>query len=224
MFDAHRHFVAQEKTSDALYCTSSKKEWEVLDSLSSIAIGAAGALGNTPLSILEDLQAFLHSHPTIQIGEVGLDRRFADMASQEAFLSATLDLAFELDRSLTLHIVQADGLALTCIKAAGNRLPRLLWHGFTGSIETAREVSRKGCILSFGLSIGKTRIGKHLSALKDFPLAIETDYEGPGTLPYTQILENQYKNISSMLGIPVEQLIRKGYECRSILANNTTPR
>jgi TatD DNase family protein len=224
MFDAHRHLGENDFSSDALYCTSKREEWQSLQLLHYPAVGCAGALGDTPLPAVETLYAFLRDRPSCHVGEVGLDKRFPDIAQQVKFLSSVLDLAFELDRSVTLHIVQSEGKALDLLKSLGKRLPRLLWHGFTGSLETAKEADRLGCILSLGPLVERTRLGKNLSSLSSLPLAIETDYEGKDSEEYSRLLENQYRNIARLLDIQVEALIRKGYECKSILTDIKAPR
>jgi TatD DNase family protein len=224
MFDAHRHLNESDFSSDALYCTSKSSQWQSLQLLHYPAFGCAGALGNTSLPAVETLYAFLKEHPACHVGEVGLDRRFPEYEQQTGFLSSVLDLAFELDRSVTLHIVQSDGKALFLLKAVGKRLPRLLWHGFTGSVETAKEAARLGCILSLGPGLEKTRLGRNLVNLSDLPLAVETDYEGKDSEEYSRLLENRYRSIARLLDIQVEALIRKGYECKSILTDIKTPR
>jgi TatD DNase family protein len=224
MFDAHRHLKDNDFSSDALYCTSLCREWQSLGQLKYPAIGAAGALGDAPLPSAEALHAFLSDNPFCQVGEIGLDKRFSDSQNQEIFLESALDIAFELNRSLTLHIVQQDGKALSLLKKAGKRRPRLLWHGFTGSLETAKEASRMGCILSLGPSITRTKTGKNLASLILLPFALETDYEGDDNIAYSTLVENHYRDIARLLDIKVDVLIRKGYECKSILTDFTTPR
>ncbi|AEV28596.1 Mg-dependent DNase [Sphaerochaeta pleomorpha str. Grapes] len=224
MFDAHRHLSKTDNSSDALYCTSYSSEWQSLELLTYPAIGGVGALANRPLPSLEALHDYLLAHPLLQVGEIGLDKRFPDREKQEVFLASALDLAYELNRSVTLHIVRSDEKALTLLKRAGARRPILLWHGFTGSLETAKEASRLGCILSLGPSITKTKTGKNLSALSSLPVAVETDYQGNDSIAYSLLLENHYRTLACLLDMDRDALIRKGYECRSILTDNKTPR
>lgn len=224
MFDAHRHLGKTDNVSDALYCTSHSSEWQSLELLAYPALGAAGALANSPLPSLEALHDYLLAHPSLQVGEIGLDRRFPDLEGQEAFLSSALDLAFEHNRSVSLHIVRSDERGLNLVKKAGKRRPTLLWHGFTGSLETAKEASKLGCILSLGPSVIQTKLGRNLSALRFLPIALETDYQGNDSVAYSIFLENHYTHISCLLGMDRDALIRKGYECRSILTDSKTPR
>ena len=231
MFDAHRHLTFERKLYDALYCTSHQDEWPLVANLPSPAIGALGALANKALAsrnlpYIEDLGKALQDNPFVQVGEVGLDKRFGDLEGQKSFLLAALDLAFSLQRSVTVHVVQSDGLFLSCLKKAGNRLPPILWHGFTGSVETARTAAEKGCILSLAPGIEHTRLATRLDELAFLPFAIETDYDKKTMQegPYTQALEAQYTLIGRLMHKDSESLIRNNSAKRAILTNNAPPR
>ncbi len=226
MFDAHRHLVDEIETQDALYCSSHKDEWQKVAKLAYPAIGALGALADRTLPNLDEMASILEAHPLLQIGEIGLDKRFGDMEGQTRFLLAAIDLAFTLQRSFTAHIVQSDGLFLSCLEQAGNRLPPILWHGFTGSVETARIAVKYGCILSLGPQIAHTKVGKRLEELSVFSFAIETDYEKETNKnrPYIQALEAQYALTGRLMHKDRETLIRNNRAKRAILTNNTPPR
>lgn len=225
MFDAHRHLTGEKETHDALYCSSCQEEWPMMASLSAPAIGAVGALANRPLPPLAEMASKLENHPLLQVGEVGLDKRFENLEGQQKFLLAALDLAFALQRSVTAHVVQADGLFLSCLRQAGNRLPPILWHGFTGSIETAKTASAMGCILSLGPTIEHTRLAKRLEELSHLNFAIETDFEeNLQEKPYSQTLERQYALIGCLMHKTRETLIRNNRAKRAILTNITSPR
>jgi TatD DNase family protein len=225
MFDAHRHLAAEGgDRADALYCTSRKQEWNLLDRLSPPATGAAGALADAPLPSVEKLCSFLLSRPSCQLGEIGLDRRFGDLDRQQVFLEAAIDLAYELGRSLSIHVVRSDGRALASLRAAGNRRPPILWHGFVSSVETGREAARMGCILSLGPLFPRTNLARNVSALRTLPVAVETDFDGADESAYRQYLEDQYRTVARLLDMDLEALVRKGHECRSILTDNKISR
>ncbi len=223
MFDAHRHLTDEREIQDALYCTSYQAEWPVVINLPYPGIGALGALADRGLPPIEDLALALESHPHLQVGEVGLDKRFGDLEGQQRFLLSALDLAFSLGRSITVHVVQSDGLFLSCLEQAGSRLPTILWHGFTGSVETARIASDKGCILSLAPGIEHTRLAKRLEELSSLPFAIETDYDTQEK-PYEQTLEEQYSLIGGLMHKDRDTLIRNNRAKRAILTNNAPPR
>ncbi|MDT4762031.1 TatD family hydrolase [Sphaerochaeta sp. PS] len=222
MFDAHRHLPGDQDIPDALYCTSRRDEWERLLSLPHPAIGAIGCLATSEFPTIGEFAQFLESHPHLQVGEVGLDKRFGAMEEQKRFLLATLDLAYSLGRSVTAHVVRSDGLFLSCLGQAGKRLPTILWHGFTSSLETATEAARKGCILSLGPGVAHARLAGKLQQVSRLPFAIETDYDGSRTTtPYPQVVEGQYSLIGRLMGVDRETLIRNNDEKRTVLTNNT---
>ena len=231
MFDAHRHLTGEKEHYDALYCTSHQDEWPRVANLPSPAIGALGALQNKALAnktlpSIGELAQALQDNPLVQVGEIGLDKRFGDLESQQSFLLAALDLAFSLHRSVSVHVVQSDGLFLSCLNKAGKRVPPILWHGFTGSIETARLAAEKGCILSFGPGIEHTKVADRLKEVSSLPFAIETDYENDTKQdkPYIQALEAQYTLIGRLMHMDRETLIRNNRAKRAILTNNAPSR
>jgi len=226
MFDAHRHLTGEREIQDALYCSSHQGDWGGITDLPHPAIGALGALSDRPLPDLDAMASILETHPHLQVGEVGLDKRFGNLEDQQRFLLAALDLAFTLQRSITVHVVQAEALFLSCLQQAGNRLPPILWHGFTGSVETARTAAEKGCILSLAPGIEHTRLAKRIEELALLPFAIETDYENDAKQdkPYIQALEAQYALIGRLMHKDRETLIRNNRAKRAILTNNAPPR
>ncbi|MGB4405626.1 MAG: TatD family hydrolase [Sphaerochaeta sp.] len=222
MFDAHRHLTGEREPYDAFYCTSHHDEWEKVANLPLPAIGAIGALANRVLPTLYEMGSMLEAHPLLQIGEVGLDKRFGDLEGQKKFLLGALDLAFSMNRSVTVHVVQSDGFFLSCLDQAGKRLPPVLWHGFKASIETARAAAKHGCILSLGPQIARAKVAYRLEEFSSISFAIETDYEQEK--PYLQALEAQYELVGRLMHKDRESLIRNNHAKRAILTNNAPPR
>lgn len=225
MFDAHRHLTNDTQLYDALYATSHQQEWERVALLPSPALGAIGALANRALPSVEEMASFLERYPLVQVGEVGLDRRFSNLERQKEFLLAVLDLAFIAERSVTVHVVQADELFLSCLAQAGKRLPRILWHGFTGSVETAKSAVQKGCIISFGPTLKNTKLSRRVHELSQSNFALETDYDYEvREQEYLQTLEDQFSLAETLLGLDRDTLIRNNRAKRAILTNITPPR
>lgn len=225
MFDAHRHLTSKKEIHDALYCTSHQEQWTMVENLPSPAIGALGALGDRPLPSIAALALALEKNSLLQVGEIGLDKRFGDLEGQQKFLLEALDLAFSMQRSVTVHVVQSDGRFLSCLDQGGDRLPPILWHGFTGSVETARVAAGKGCILSLAPGIEHTRIASRLKELSSLSFAIETDYDNTmQEKPYIQTREAQYALIGRLMHKDRETLIRNNRAKRAILTNNTPSR
>lgn len=144
----------------------------------------------------------LSSEEDLHMGEVGLDRRFQDilpMEQQEQILDRELSFAIENGRSVSLHCVRATGPMLKILSRHNFRPFSILWHGFTGSAETAASLYRLGVIISIGPRFlgrtgnadSKTKIEKILSAN---PMTVlETDYTGENAKEHLEILEGLYR-------------------------------
>ncbi len=220
MFDAHRH-LGQSYRENALYATSSHVEWAELLQLNEPAIAGVGALGDTPLPSIEEFETILHAQPGFQVAEVGLDRRFEAMVDQERFLRDILSLAWSLSRSVTLHCVNEDGRMLKLLRSMRPNLPVLLWHGFTGSWETAREASKMGVILSYGQRLYRSKLAKEGEKLIGIPYALETDFQGG---EYQMLFTSHARKFSKLCNCTIDTLIRNNDETRTILAHNTPSR
>ena len=91
--------------------------------------------------------------PGIHLGEVGLDRRFTgDVSLDQQFenLITMLQYARSLHKKVTIHSVQATELTIRAIKEASLPSFSVLWHGFTGSKETARQLYDSGVLIGIG--------------------------------------------------------------------------
>ena len=101
------------------------------------------------------------------------------------------ELAFAIARGrcISLHCVRATKPMLDILSGLKYRPYSILWHGFTGSPETAAELKRLKVILSIG-----PRFAGNLDDLLDAnPFIVpETDYEGSDEAEHQVILRNQY--------------------------------
>lgn len=92
------------------------------------------------------------------LGEIGLDKRYIDILSmdeQVQILEALLKICKEQNLSASLHCVGATQLMLNSIRKAQLPKWKLLWHGFNGSSETARQLYNLGVIISIGPRFNK---------------------------------------------------------------------
>lgn len=140
----------------------------------------------------QQLFDLLDSRTDLQMGEIGLDRRFEDslpMERQTAILKEELAFAIARGRCISLHCVRATKPMLDILSGLKYRPYSILWHGFTGSPETAAELKRLKVILSIG-----PRFAGNLDDLLDAnPFIVpETDYEGSDEAEHQVILRNQY--------------------------------
>lgn len=141
----------------------------------------------------------------IQLGEVGLDRRFEsvlDMKLQQEVLKALLEEGARGGKCISLHSVRATERMLFLLSELPFRPHSILWHGYTGSLETARELCKLGVLISVG---PRCRL-----PLKDLysanpNLVLETDYTGTNAAEHADLLRNMYNRLSQELGWDIEQ-------------------
>lgn len=109
------------------------------------------------------------------IGEIGLDfLRGPASDVQYAAFRAQLRMARERGLPVVLHTVRAFEAVMRCLAECEPRA--VIFHGFIGSPEQARQALRKGYFLSFGERT--FRSPKTLAALRETPpdrLFLETD-------------------------------------------------
>ena len=140
----------------------------------------------------QQLFDLLDSRTDLQMGEIGLDRRFEDslpMERQTTILKEELAFAIARGRCISLHCVRATKPMLDILSELDYRPYSILWHGFTGSPETAAELKKLKVILS----VGPRFAGNLDDLLKANPFIVpETDFEGSDDAEHLRILENQY--------------------------------
>ena len=154
----------------------------------------------------EQLTTLLLTDSSIHMGEIGLDKRFINavpMQKQADILQSELSFAFTHGRCVSLHCVHATGLMLEILSRLSYRPFSVLWHGFTGSAETAARLQALGVIIS----IGSRFTGSISDIVKSNPFTVpETDYEGTDADEHQELLRAQYNRFSTELGIPMSEL------------------
>ena len=136
------------------------------------------------------------------ISEVGLDSRFTQrvsMQKQIETLNSILVHAKENRIPVSLHCVRATGTMINLLQKIQPEKGYCLWHGFTGSVETARQLEKLGVLVSIG-----PRFKGSVADLNYF--VIETDYEGTSASEHESILKGLYQKCSEELGMSVEKL------------------
>lgn len=133
------------------------------------------------------------------VGETGLDFvRGADRAAQFAALQTQLRLACERGLPVVLHCVRAFEPLMRCLATCQPRA--VIFHGFIGSPQQARQALAKGYYLSFGERTFSSP--KTLAALRETPLTqffAETD---ESSVPIEEI----YARLAEAKGVTVEAL------------------
>lgn len=226
MFDAHLHLplpATQPTTWGALVASSTLREWPQM-AQANLGKRNRKMLGFLPqnwsreysIDLLSNmLVSYLESDPCLAVGEIGLDKRYhcrLDLTEQIRLCTTLLGIANEYQRPVALHVVGSDGAMLELLKRERPQIP-LLWHGFSGSLESAREATHLGCTLSLGLTIwrGGNKLQVALPHLPT-PYLLETDYpyhyREPGfeDLTYHELLTRHYQLFAQAIGTEQETL------------------
>ena len=127
---------------------------------------------------LDQIRALAAQPKVCAIGEIGLDYYWdtSTKATQETMLRAQLELALELDLPVIIHDREAHGDSLRIVCDYPGL--RGVFHCFSGSVEMARELLRRGWYLGFDGPITYKNARKNIETLEICPLdriLIETD-------------------------------------------------
>ncbi|MCR5761126.1 MAG: TatD family hydrolase [Sphaerochaetaceae bacterium] len=157
----------------------------------------------------EELKRLMPKH----LGEAGLDKRFFNTVSleeQKRRLTEILVFAKENSLCVTLHCVQCTSHMLEVLSSVKPRFGTVIWHGFTGSAETAAILYKMGVIISVGPRLSPDKIKEVLSANSLF--VVETDYEGSSEIEHKQRLEDVYNKVAAALGKSVSEIEEMCFE------------
>ena len=199
LIDFHSHFPSPS----ALVCTASPSA----EAPSASLMRFEGLLPDRWSEVRqEELFSLLLSDTCIHMGEIGLDKRFAQtvpMQKQADILRSELAFAVAHERCVSLHCVHTTGLMIDILSEFSYRPFSVLWHGFTGSPETAARLHSSGVIVS----IGSRFSGNIGDTMKSNPYTVpETDYEGNNEEEYQAALRAQYARFSTALGLTAEEM------------------
>ena len=116
----------------------------------------------------------------VALGEIGLDYYY-DLSPrdvQKDVFARQLDLAYELQKPVILHIRDAHGDTIDLLRAHKNRLPQCVVHCCSASWESAKVYLGLGCMISFAGPVTLARSVHLHEVAKNMPLdrmMIETD-------------------------------------------------
>lgn len=121
-----------------------------------------------------------HEKKVVALGEIGLDYYY-DLSPrdvQKDVFARQLDLAYELDKPVILHIRDAHGDTMDILRAHKNKLPHCVVHCCSASWESAKVYLNLGCMISFAGPVTLKRSVNLHEVTKNMPLdrlMIETD-------------------------------------------------
>ncbi|MCR5826568.1 MAG: TatD family hydrolase [Oscillospiraceae bacterium] len=166
---------------------------------------------------VDALRALAREPKVVAIGEIGLDYHWAEnppKAQQHAVLRRQLALAVELDLPVIIHDrdAHADCFAIVC------EFPALrgVFHCYSGSVELARELWKRGWFVGFDGPLTYKNARKTVEVAAEAPLErilIETDapYLAPvprrGTRNDSRNLRFVAEKLAELRGMTSEQVI-----------------
>lgn len=201
LVDAHCHFdfpvfdgrrdeimsrVRAAGVSDIVIPGVRRREWERVEKTALSQAGLHYCLGIHPWfvgeHVPEDLDA-LHdllssaSSRCVALGECGIDGLKGNLAEQQPWFEAQIEIAQELGLPLVVHSVKTHDEVAATLKRKRFSGPVLI-HGFSGSEEQGRKLVRLGCFIGIGGVITHERARKTRATVAALPLeslVVETD-------------------------------------------------
>ncbi len=166
-----------------------------------------------PAALLE-----MASHPkVVAIGEIGLDYHYDDVGReiQKKWFCYQLELAERLDLPVVIHCREAIADTLEILRAHPRN--RGIFHCYSGSVESLREVLKLGYSISMGgvVTFKNARVTKEVAAaVPPDRLMLETDAPYLAPVPYrgkrnsALYLPEVAKEIAAIRGITPEEVER----------------
>ena len=167
---------------------------------------------------LVEMYRNLASHPKVMaIGEIGLDYYYEDVprAQQQEAFRMQMELARELDMSVIIHQRDAYEDTLKIV----DEFPEVkgVFHCFSGSLEYAKEVVKRGWCVGFTGVITFKNARKAVEVAQWVPLdrlLIETDCPYMAPEPFrgrrcdSTMVPRMAEKIAELRGLPVEQIAK----------------
>jgi TatD DNase family protein len=165
--------------------------------------------------------------PPSGIGEIGLDRAKETEIGfeiQREVFEKQLSIAFVLNKSFTLHCVDAWGAVIESLKVRrAGKLPFIV-HSFSGSKEVLADIIKLGGYVSFSLKLVEKRYKKISEAFLAAPLErllLETDFPyAPGAVSkvparpedYPDCVKRLYEIAARLKGVEAGKLEKAVWE------------
>ena len=167
---------------------------------------------------LDELRALVSCPRVVAIGEIGLDYYWKENPSrefQQRVFRAQMALAAELDLPVIVHDREAHGDCMDIVR----EFPDVhgVFHCFSGSAEMAKELVRRGWMISFTGVLTYQNARKAVEAAQAVPLdhlMIETDspYMAPvphrGKRNHSGYVAYICERLAEIKGIPAEDCAR----------------
>lgn len=160
------------------------KKYDFIYGACGIHPDAAESVTNETLS---EIKKLLGEERIVAVGETGLDYYYDDVprAAQRAAFEAQAALAYELGLPIIVHDREAHRDTLEILKQFPDI--KAVYHCFSGSVEYAREIVKRGFYLSFGGAVTFKNARHAPEVIKTVPrerIMLETDCPYMAPVPY----------------------------------------
>ena len=180
-----------------------------------------------PENTIEILAELLENRKVVAVGEIGLDfhHNFSNPDAQRIWFKKQMDFAADMEYPVVIHNREAHGECLETVKKYSNNPNNSnqdkvhgVFHCFSGSAETARELVKLGYMMSFGGVATFANAKTCIEALKAIPveyILLETDcpYLAPhpkrGERNDSRNLKIIAEKIAEIKNMDTHELIRK---------------
>lgn len=211
--DAHCHLTNNVALSDIL--THAKKinvvqfinnaakfsDWNKVIEISEKNHDIVGAIGihpwyisDAPNNWADIMQDLLLQNPQIQVGEIGLDKKHLDTEKQINFFVQQLQIAHNLGRGISVHIIGMWDKLFEILKTHENKLPNyIILHSYNGPIQNMNKISEKyNLYFSFSpRNITSKKFAQHLTELPITRIMVESDADNPTLV--INVIDNMVK-------------------------------
>jgi TatD DNase family protein len=137
----------------------------------------------------------------IAVGEIGIDKTIqTSLEIQQMVFENQIKIAKDYGYPVIIHCVKAWSEILSIRKSCKYINP-WIFHGFNGSIQTARQIIKSGCYLSFGKALIENRkLHEIIVQLPKKSIFLETDDSD-------MKIEEVYQKAAEIYSISIKELI-----------------
>lgn len=178
-------------------------------------------LADYTASSLDAIRAWAKDPKVLAVGEIGLDYHYPDNPSkalQKQAFAEQMAVAGELALPVIIHDREAHGDTLELVRTALNREASGVFHAYSGSVESARQIFDLGMMISIGGALTFKNARKTPEVIAYAPLdriMLETDAPYMAPVPLrgkrNEPANTQYvaEKIAEIKKIPVERVLEQ---------------
>lgn len=174
-------------------------------------VGAIGIhpwyISDVPDNWSDVMQDLLLQNPQIQIGEIGLDKKYPDTDIQINFFVQQLQIAHNLGRGISIHIIGMWDKLFEFLKTYENKLPKyIILHSYNGPIQNMNKISEKyNLYFSFSpRNLKSKKFAQYLTKLPVTRILAESDADKPNLVvnvvdAMAKILNLEHENLADII-------------------------